>query len=267
MFDFESRTQAHSRKNAFWLGRASQIAYLPEEGTAQSLKAIGLNLHKYLDREGTQAFFAGNDDVLILAFRGTNNLIDWITDFNLSLVAGPGGRVHEGFLDALFHVWKDIWQFIRAERGSRPLWITGHSLGGALATLAVAKLRLEKQEPVNGCYTFGQPRVGDQEFARNFDTDFFDRMFRYVNHNDIVPRVPFRILGYADLGDFRYFDQNGKLREDIAWWEIIVDRITGGVEDVRARLEDPADGRLDDHDIVAYIERLEKAQKVRKRAR
>ena len=78
------------------------------------------------------------------------------------------------------YVWRDIWQFIFKQRKGRALWITVHSLGAALATLAVAKLRLEKDEPVNGLYTFGQPRTGDRDFAKNFNADFGNQTFRYV---------------------------------------------------------------------------------------
>lgn len=53
------------------------------------------------------------------------------------------------------------------------LWLTGHSLGGAMATLAAAWLA-ERKIPFSGAYTFGQPRVGDDNFQVAFDTKLKD---------------------------------------------------------------------------------------------
>ncbi len=97
----------------------------------------------------------------------------------------------------LHYIWLDVWKTLQKERGMRSLWITGHSLGGALAVLATAKLRFEKAQPVSGLYTYGQPRVGDFEFCSRFDQGFGDYTFRFVNFQDIVPRVPLRNMNYT----------------------------------------------------------------------
>lgn len=255
-FDFDARTRDYSRKNAYWLGKASQIAYDASDAAIDELKAWGLTTVEFFNNRDTQAFLAGNNDVLMLAFRGTEgNIRDWMTDLDIEFVGGPGGRVHEGFLTALGYVWRDIWTFISRQRNRRALWVTGHSLGASLATLAVAKLRLEKDEPVNGLYTFGQPRTGDREFAKNFDADFEKQTFRYVNNNDIVTRVPFRAMNYSHVGLFRYFDVDGNQRDDISWWDKIVDRLEGSIEDL---LKPGADG-LKDHFMAHYVACLEKA--------
>lgn len=255
-FDFEGNIRIYSKKNAYWLGKASQIAYESPANAKAALDAWGCSTFEYFDNRETQAFIAGNDDLLMLAFRGTGgNIRDWMTDLDIELVGGPGGRVHEGFLTALSAVWRDIWRFISQQRHRRALWVTGHSLGAALATLAVAKLRLERDEPVNGLYTFGQPRTGDREFAKNFDADFEKQTFRYVNNNDIVPRVPFRAMSYSHIGTFQYFDADGNQREDISWWEKLVDRMKGRIEDL---LKPGTDG-LKDHFMANYVACLEKA--------
>ncbi|HJW86670.1 MAG TPA: lipase family protein [Candidatus Brocadiaceae bacterium] len=231
-FDFEGNIRNYSKKNAFWLGKASQIAYKSSNEAKSETASWGLNEFVYFDYRDTQGFLAGNKEVLFIAFRGTKDLRDWMTDLDVGLVGGPGGKVHEGFLNALGYVWRDIWQYVQAQRQRRSLWVTGHSLGAALATLAVAKLRLEKDEAVNGLYTFGQPRTGDREFAKNFDADFLDQTFRYVNNNDIVTRVPFRTMNYSHVGTFKYFDENGDQRDNISWWDKVVDRVNGRIEDL-----------------------------------
>lgn len=254
--DFDARTRNFSATNAAFLGRTSRVVYEPLAQAKLVVTGWGLSDFQPFDKLGTQAFVAGNSDGLILAFRGTEpgELQDWMTDTNISLVGGPGGRVHEGFFAALSSVWRDIWKYISQERRGRSLWVTGHSLGAALATLAVAKLRLEKDEPVNGLYTFGQPRTGDRDFATKFDADFGSQTFRYVNNNDIVTRVPFRSMNYSHVGTFKYFDSNGNQRDDISWWDKVVDRVRGSFEDLLA----PGTDGIEDHSMDNYVVNLEK---------
>lgn len=255
MFDFEEATKNYSQKNAYWLGKASRIAYKQLEDIKSGIAYWGLDEFKYFDNHNTQAFLAGNNEMLLLAFRGTENLQDWMTDMNITLVDGLGGKVHRGFLSALEYVWHDMWHFIKAYRRQRPLWITGHSLGAALATLAVARLG-EKNEPVNGLYTFGSPRVGNREFEKNFNADFSAQTFRYVNNNDVVTRTPF--LGYYHVGTFKYFDEKGNQRDDMSWWSILQDRIEGRLKD----LFEPGTDGIKDHSIANYVNCLERAIKI-----
>lgn len=256
-FDFDARTRKYSRKNAFYLGMAARVAYKTEQEIRSQSEGWGLTEFEFLTNRETQAFLAGNNEMILLAFRGTEpaKLQDWMTDLDTDLVSGPGGRVHEGFLTALTYVWRDIWSFIKKSRGRRWLWVTGHSLGAALATLAIAKLRLEKDEPVNGLYTFGQPRTGDADFARHFNADYSAQTFRYVNNNDIVPRIPFRSMKYRHVGTFRYFDDGGNQRDDMSWWDKLVDRLHGRFDDI---LKPGTDG-IKDHSMDEYVKRLEKA--------
>jgi hypothetical protein len=80
------------------------------------------------------------------------------------------------------------------EDGTRSLWITGHSLGGALAMLTAAFLANVQNHPLAGVYTFGQPRVGDPVFQRRYDETLGDITFRCVNNCDPVPHLPPREL-------------------------------------------------------------------------
>ena len=140
--------------------------------------------------------------------------------FTFPLVEGPfGGKVHTGFYNGVNKVWGELKSTIEnfKESGQKSLWFTGHSLGAALATLAVAKLRTDDQ-PVDGLYTFGQPRTGDRTFAKNFNSDFKPYAFRFVNNNDIVTRVPPRVLEFSHIGTFKYFTEKGELVNDIGRW-------------------------------------------------
>ncbi len=99
------------------------------------------------------------------------------------------------------------------------VFITGHSLGGALATLYGAMLFYNAEHEITdklaAIYTFGQPRVGDKEFAKYGETHLKDHYFRVVYCNDIVPRVPFdnEIFEYKHIGECSYYDSvyNGQV--------------------------------------------------------
>lgn len=251
-FKFNNETEVFSGKNANLLAAVSQAEYITDGVEAtRAFEAMGFEEVKFFDVQNTHAVIAADKDTIVLAFRGTENLADAMTDLDIDLVAGAGGKVHEGFSIALNFVWREIWNYIKTQRKGRTLWVTGHSLGAALATLAVAKLRLEKDEPVNGLYTFGQPRTGDREFAKNFNADFGEKTFRFVNNNDIVARVPFRSMHYSHVGTFKYFDEGGGFHHHMAWWKRLLDRVNGRLQDI---LERGTDG-VKDHSIDEYVNR------------
>ena len=144
----------------------------------------------------------------MLAFRGTEpaNVINWLTDTDVTQRSLGRGCVHQGFYANLEAVWDEIYAKVdeamhgesRARADGRPqarlerLYVTGHSLGGAMAVLAAAKLasdpRLEGL--VRGVYTFGQPAVGNREFADDCQKLFGKRLFRHVFAYDVVPHLP-----------------------------------------------------------------------------
>ncbi|KAI8139697.1 Alpha/Beta hydrolase protein [Fennellomyces sp. T-0311] len=82
---------------------------------------------------------------------------------------------------------------IRSGSRRKHFYVAGHSLGGALATVFVAKM-LQSQSPLlnqfYGLYTYGQPRIGDDDFTRAFPPEISTKVFHHAYNNDIVPRVP-----------------------------------------------------------------------------
>ena len=73
------------------------------------------------------------------------------------------------------------------------LFVTGHSMGGALAVLAAADFELDSQKknPVTAVYTYGQTfEYGDPQFSAAYDAALKNATFRYVNDLDIVPHLP-----------------------------------------------------------------------------
>ncbi|MBI3800854.1 MAG: lipase family protein [Deltaproteobacteria bacterium] len=224
--------------NAVVLAEAAKLVYGDKSAVASTVQAWGFPHFEWFENNDTQAFLCGDTVKLILAFRGTEptDLRDWVTDARIYKTHGPGGDVHSGFARALGYVWHDVEGAVHQWRDhNQTLWLTGHSLGAALATLAAASLRLrDAAQIVNGVYTFGQPRVGSQRFAQNFNSALKGQAFRFVNNNDVVTRVPLSSQDYSHVGTLRYFDNEGKLHsdDDLSWWGTFWDRIDGALEEL-----------------------------------
>jgi triacylglycerol lipase len=230
----------------------------------------------------TSCYVAYSDHAVIVAFRGTEVikpggpaptldairrvLADICTDARIRLVdAGYGGAVHCGFHGALEEVWSRLQPRLHALRQTpstpRTIWLTGHSLGAALATLAACRL-----DGVHGLYTFGSPLVGDELFAGTFRAS---NAFRIVNNNDVVtcvpPCEPSRLLGmgrrYQHVGELKYISSDGVLRlqDSGSKWPILRDKLWGHfahLGNVGKRLADgivqlPDDG-FNDHAPLFY---------------
>lgn len=140
--EFHSTATEFVAGNALALARAAQLAYAPPEEIRTTLTEWDV---QFFGTYGTQAFLAASDDALLLAFRGTEEPDDLIANFKVRLVAEGSGRVHRGFRDALDDVWPAILHRVRDQSASRPLWLTGHSLGADLATIAAARVVIDDQ--------------------------------------------------------------------------------------------------------------------------
>jgi hypothetical protein len=199
-----------------------------DEDTLRDILGLAnFELVRTYNRAGTQAFMAkrtseGGKGMLVLAFRGTEIVpTDIYSDADAVLTILDGEeKVHRGFLRAFGHV-KDIIQADLVSHPDIPVYITGHSLGGALAILATRLLASSSQ---GACYTFGGPRVGTSQV----DDEIKTPIYRVVNSADAVPRVPPEYLvnlfillsnifhisvlsrflrkfkGYVHYGDMRY---------------------------------------------------------------
>ncbi len=133
---------------------------------------------------------------LYLTFRGTSTPTEALLDLNAQqvdfpLLSGDGGGTHKGFTDRYQDLHAAIAADVEVQLASHPsarIAITGHSLGGAVATLAAAALAEQTGVPVS-CYTFASPRVGDRDFVARFEALVADS-WRVTNPRDLVPGAP-----------------------------------------------------------------------------
>jgi triacylglycerol lipase len=202
--------------------------------------------------------------VQLIAFRGTQNLSNWLTDGSIVQVSDPvyAGQIHAGFARADDVIWTDL----QPRLLPKAALVTGHSLGGALATLTAARLmgepyRLHTEQPVKACYTFGSPRVGDHGFAASYEGLMTGGSYRVVNGADVVPAVPLPVMlvglklyFYEHVGLLAHFSKDGRkmMMASLPRPEVML----AGVSDVKQI------AMFDDHQIEAYIATLEKAQGV-----
>ena len=213
--------------NAGWLADFALLIYGDEtfvQEHSAGLTAAGFTI-KFISVDTTQCLVAHNDKFIVIAIRGTeiDNLwgaiADWAVNLELELVKDEsGGKVHEGFRELINQAWPEIAAYvqkIQADGAQRTLWITGHSLGAGLATLAAERARRVAGFAVSGVYTWGSPRVGDETFKQKYaEVGLADRTFRFVNNTDIVPKIP-PGDAYTHVGLLKYFDAAGHLHDVI----------------------------------------------------
>ncbi|WGK70272.1 lipase family protein [Candidatus Haliotispira prima] len=132
-------------------------------------------------------------------------------------------------------------------------FITGHSLGGAMATIAAARF-IAEDRPFTSVYTFGQPRALTRETARIFNAECKSRFFRFHNNNDMVTGIPARLMGYSHIGSYLYITEEKEMKQEAGFWFRFIDCIDGAVEALRESGLDC----LEDHDIADYVAAVEK---------
>ena len=165
----------------------SDIAYFTDhDGNAQSDLTTD-----------TEVVVAENADAIFVVFRGTEGiglegLVDWGTNLQFLPADTPVAGLHAGFAAAAQRVYPSVRQRIDAAVGKQ-VWITGHSLGGALATVTTTLLEYGiGGDPVHvqGLSTYGAPRVMNADAAAAFDALMGSRVQRWVDNEDLVPHVP-----------------------------------------------------------------------------
>jgi len=191
-------------------------AYCPQSsiwgwnGTVHTAAVPGFQVEAvlYEATSDTQAFvgYLPSQDAVVISYRGTveSSLKNWIEDLSAwktkTNFPGCGGNceVHSGFFDDYQGLQAAIHPKIEESVSRHPgsaIWITGHSLGAAMACLLATDLASVGHD-IGKVYTFGQPRVGDPTFAEWVSSSVADEYFRVVHYHDIVPHLPPELLNF-----------------------------------------------------------------------
>lgn len=193
-------------------------------------------------RTSTGGFVASNNQHVVVVFEATRGLRDWFTDisawYNFKHRFGP---IHSGFMKAYSSVGRDIVDLLAEHQTKdKKLYVTGHSLGGALATIAATDIAPDQ------VYTYGSPRVMGVRAAKEYD-QWACPTHRVAISGDLVTRLP-KPLFYRHVGKLYYFSVEGKHIEDPTRWE----RFKHATKDL---LEEFLTGTLfdgEDHSLALY---------------
>jgi hypothetical protein len=234
--------------NAHYLALASALTYETDDVELRKQYAgqLSLTAQPFVAAEHLSVVLGINDRDLVLAFRGTESPLtvdgrkDWLlTNARQRLVeppkddfgddfaaAGADALFHSGFLEATASLWPQFFPaFDKASKDKeRLVWVTGHSLGGALAVLAAWRLRRQGVD-IQKVYTFGQPMVCNLEAVNKFNLRLVNRIYRFVNEDDLIPQLPISNLIHNDYAHVGIKELLPAEREDDPAAESVLDRL------------------------------------------
>jgi triacylglycerol lipase len=253
--------------DALVCAQVSDAVYSGQGPVDEILGPIGFGASTWVDVEtptkDVNLFVASSAVMNLICFRGTKIYQDWMSDLQSTPVrfewvfsGGPNiGEVHTGFGNRLSD-GLDAMRSVLAGLGlDKPLIITGHSLGGALAAMLGACFTVYEPilRPVSAVYTFGQPRIGLHDFCGTYDRILKGKLVRFINNTDVVPQVPFTGWDYADEGKIIHFDESGIAQSEVAQWSSFFSRTfqsLRGFTDILLHMETD----VGDHNMTLYRE-------------
>ncbi len=211
-------------RRALLFAELSTIAYMDPGEIDIAVHRIGFEQFDFFERDGSQAYWFRTSHDSVIACRGTepNEWNDIKADaYAITALAETVGRVHRGFKQEVDDLWPRIEKAL--VENTKTQWFTGHSLGGAMATICGGRCKLSHIKTIpEEIHTFGSPRVGNKRYVNHANLT----IYRWVNNNDIVTRVPPPWFGYRHTGIEKYFDRNGEL-SNVTGWHRSADRLRG----------------------------------------
>jgi len=228
----------------------SRLAYGAPNIVKNIFSEGGLDQCIFVERAGAEAYVLGNRFDCLIICRGTEprQWNDIEADANALTIAVDVGRVHSGFNSEVNELWPLLELHVR--ENTRPLWFAGHSMGGAMAAVCAVRC---KTSPIpsnpNAIFSYGAPRVGNRPYASVLDV----KHYRWVNNNDIVPRIPPAMMGYHHMGQEIYLNRKGKISYLRSWLRVY-DRILGLLASLRIFKID----YFLDHSMVEYIAHIKR---------
>jgi triacylglycerol lipase len=201
------------KKQAWIFAILSKHSYLEEpEGKAEFSK-LGFDSF-FIDIKGSQAYVLQNKNDLIVICRGTQaeEFEDIKTDLSANWVPSSTGtgKVHYGFKTSADAIWPNLVEILSKYPKTKTIWCTGHSLGGALATIIAYKCQRTKDMPKpQALFTFGSPKVGNKEYITSIESSGVVH-HRFVNNVDIVTTVP--PWPYEHFGELYFIDHKGNIK-------------------------------------------------------
>lgn len=235
--------------------KLSNQAYQDPNIAPKLFKKLGFKTTTYYSHKGSNVYVTQNDTDVVVVCRGTE-VKEWNdvrADLSINLYPSRGGvgKVHRGFRTYTDYVWEMVRDDLNKVQ-NKTVWLTGHSLGAAMATLMARRCVLQGDLPTpEALFTYGSPRVGNRTYINEFNTKLTHH--RWVNDGDIVTKVPF-VPWYYHCGTMHHIAKNGAVTVDyerkISWGRIASLLLPHGVFKLIA-------GDAKDHSSELYVQHLD----------
>ena len=200
----------------FFFACCAMLAYKKPNLTEKYFRQAGFESINLLDYEGAQCYLLANNDTAVIVFRGTEPKQKsdiWADLKTWKKKSQTKGSIHAGFMGETDKVWSSVKKFV-GDNKDKSLYIAGHSLGGAMAS--VASSRLQNNENLKMTYTYGSPRVGNNTWT-SFQKWSHQRI---QNNNDVVTQTPPMLLGFRHHYPSVYINHYGNIRKLTRWQKI-----------------------------------------------
>ncbi len=199
--------------------------FVPPEGfTLHALHTTQQNWNDITESDAETVpvgWLGTRDDTIYVIYRGTSTSTELLLDLasaqtDYPLLSGDGGGTHNGFTERYVElhppVLEDVNELI-AQGGFERIAVTGHSLGGAIATMSAASLAEDTGLPVTA-YSYASPRVGDRDFAARYAALVPDS-WRITNPRDLVPGYPEEAPAGVDEQTEQLYYEHVEVRVDL----------------------------------------------------
>ncbi len=183
------------------MGEVSLAAYLPPVEAEVRFKQLGYEKVSVISDGSLLGYILTVSDAAVIVFRGTDDPGDWVVNLDTRGSETRNGVAHRGFFEAYLKLDKQI-NAILAGTSPKHIWITGHSLGGALAVMCAYELGEKYKMTIDGLITFGQPMVARPMLTSKIEDLLPARYVHFVNERDIVTRIP---PGYSHCGELVHY--------------------------------------------------------------
>ena len=234
--------------------RLSSLAYKEPKEAQKLFKKAGFTEVTYYENKGSNAYIVESGVDVVIICRGTE-VKEWNdvkADLSIALVPSRSGvgKVHRGFRTYTDKIWEPIKSHVTNIK-NKDLWITGHSLGAAMATLMARRCTMDitLQTPT-ALFTYGSPRVGNRAYINEFNTLITHH--RWVNDGDIVTKVPFAPI-YYHCGTMHHISSNDVVSVNydrkISWTRVLSLLLPHGIFKLIS-------GDTKDHSSELYVQKL-----------
>jgi hypothetical protein len=205
-------------------------------------EVVSAEIRTVLPMASTHAFVVTGRGATFITFAGTDPVVlaNWISDFDTHLTATG---LAEGFVEAASTVLDRLQEIVaKSSNVEKRVFLSGHSLGGALAVVAASIIASDAAVAVEAVYTFGMPRPGSADFVRDYNGRLGMRTYRLVHGGDLVPTVAPSEIGFRHVGRYLHCVRLGRFDEQDLATDLVSDDppfVQGVAGEIRDFLHSP----------------------------